>query len=289
MTKQYERHPLSAKCGNMTAEEFIPFEASILAEGVREAVIIWRGKVLDGWHRYSTATKHGLECPLESFEGTASEAIALVLRKHNRRNWTPSQRAFNVVEINSWMDDEEPGSSFVKTEVELAAEAEVSTRTIRQAKVVHDRGTEEVKAKVRDGDLSVKQAEKIARKPKKEQKKAMEAPAWRPMPGAAPLPRPVVGASTAALDELKERNAILCEENDALAARLAIHFMEGTDEEKLAASVLIADLQSQVKVLTAELNAVKATRNHLQEERSEMLKQLSDYRKRLDNLTKKAA
>ena len=77
-----------------------------------------------------------------------------------------------------------------------------------------------------------------------------------------------------ALDEADDAINILSEENDELRARLAVGLMDGTDEEKREAADTIADLRQQVKTLTAENAALKASRNHYQAEASELRKQI---------------
>lgn len=300
--KKLPRHSLSMLCGDMTPEEFIAFQDSIITDGVQEPALKWQGAILDGWHRYSTAIDNGLACPVEEFEGTEDEARALVLRKHNRRNWTPSQRAMAVTAIAAWHPKAAPGAaSFLSkeapgaaqklsTQAQLAADADTSVRTIRQAQAVERRGTSEVKQAVMDGTISLKKAESIARKPKAEQKAAITsppAPAWRPA-GNAPLPRPQVGISKQEADELREAITVLTEENERLNDRLAVMGTNGetTDEERLMYSATLAELRSEIKTLTATLNTTKAQCSHYMEERNELLKQCAMYRNQLAKLSK---
>ena len=84
-----------------------------------------------------------------------------------------------------------------------------------------------------------------------------------------------------ALDEADDAINILSEENDELRARLAVGLMDGTDEEKREAADTIADLRQQVKTLTAENAALKASRNHYQAEASELRKQIKMNEKEL--------
>jgi FtsZ-binding cell division protein ZapB len=283
--KKYPRHALSALCGNMTPEEFIVFQDSIINDGVQEPALKWQGAILDGWHRYSTAIDNGMTCPVEEFEGTEEEARALVLRKHNRRNWTPSQRALAVVAIAAWHPPGKaaPGAGLPMKNDDLAADADVSERTIRQAKSVVRNAIPAVQEAVRDGAASLKKAAEVSKLPKRQQKAALAAPpapAWRPV-GTAPLPRPVVGASKEALDELKERNEVLCQENDRLTDRLAIQTMDATAEEKAMAETLIAELRADNRTLRAELDAVKSSRDSHQTEANELRKQCGIYRVQL--------
>lgn len=47
-----ERHPLSAVFGDMSAGELDELKNDIEANGLIEPIILYEGKVLDGWHRY---------------------------------------------------------------------------------------------------------------------------------------------------------------------------------------------------------------------------------------------
>lgn len=45
----------------LTADEFQQLEANCLAEGIRDAIVVWNGYILDGHNRYEIANKHGLQ------------------------------------------------------------------------------------------------------------------------------------------------------------------------------------------------------------------------------------
>lgn len=87
--------------------------------------------------------------------------------------------------------------------------------------------------------------------------------------------------TVAANEEGDDAVAILAQENDELRARLAVGLMDGTDEEKQEAADTIADLRQQVKTLTAENAALKASRNHYQAEASELRRQIKMNEKEL--------
>jgi TPP-dependent trihydroxycyclohexane-1,2-dione (THcHDO) dehydratase len=57
--------------------------------------------------------------------------------------------------------------------------------------------------------------------------------------------------------------------------------MDATEEEKLAASALIADLRAQIKTLTEELRGVKISRDTYMNENAQMKRQLAMQRKQL--------
>lgn len=79
---------------------------------------------------------------------------------------------------------------------------------------------------------------------------------------------------TYAQDQADDAITILSQENDELRARLAIGLMDGTEEEKQEAADTIDDLRQQVRTLTAENSALKASRDHYQAEASQLRKQI---------------
>jgi FtsZ-binding cell division protein ZapB len=57
--------------------------------------------------------------------------------------------------------------------------------------------------------------------------------------------------------------------------------MGGTDEERDQASATIAELREKVRVLEAELEAIKITRNSYQTENGQLKKQISAMQRQL--------
>lgn len=54
------KEELKAYIEPMTAEEYEALERSILAEGCRDALVLWGDILVDGHHRYAICEKHGL-------------------------------------------------------------------------------------------------------------------------------------------------------------------------------------------------------------------------------------
>jgi uncharacterized small protein (DUF1192 family) len=296
--KEYERHPLSAACGEMDPDEFIALQESVGRRGPTRKIILFEDKILDGWHLYKAAAGMEVEVAFETFFGDANAAEEFVWDIHGaRRNWSKSQRA--TVKAVLLAQKAALGAGSKETLTDAAHETNVSQRTMEQAAAVVRRATPDVIKALVDGDVSLKRAEQISTLPKKEQDKAMReppAPRGSPMttkPGSTwraaqtvkgasrgPVP-PQVGVSRDKYAEIEERCQILNEENDRLTARMAASFMEGTEEERAAASTLIAELQAEVKQLTIELDAVKASRDSAVSECNELKRQCAMYRNQL--------
>lgn len=169
-----QQHPLSAAFPAMPENELEALALDIETNGQREPGVIYDGQVLDGWHRYLACEIAGVEFRSTEFDG--SDPVAFVLSRNlHRRHLTASQRAAAVVAAHNWRPHGDqksrsaPGAD--RTTAEMAKEAEVSPRTIAQAKVAQEAGLGDA---VRDGMLSAKEAEQIAKpqKPKTKDRKA---------------------------------------------------------------------------------------------------------------------
>lgn len=81
----------------------------------------------------------------------------------------------------------------------------------------------------------------------------------------------------------------LAEENTRLMDQIAIGQMEGSDIAKADAMEVIADLRDQVKVLEAENDALKASRDSYMTENEQLKRQCGAQRRRLEKLERAAA
>jgi uncharacterized ParB-like nuclease family protein len=75
-------------------------------------------------------------------------------------------------------------------------------------------------------------------------------------------------------DQNQEAIDMLLAENEELKARVAVAAMEGTPEEKQAATDLISELREELRITKIELAAVKQSRDQYQSENSQLKKQV---------------
>lgn len=156
------RHPLSAAFPDMSPDEFTGLVADIKANGLRDSGWVYDGMIIDGWHRSEACKEAGVPFRYDTYKG--SDAVAFVLsRNAHRRHLTASQRAAAVVACHAWRKRGEKSNGqslpITATTAEMAKEANVGERTIKQAKAAQEAGLGEA---VRDGALSAEQAEAIA-------------------------------------------------------------------------------------------------------------------------------
>ena len=82
-------------------------------------------------------------------------------------------------------------------------------------------------------------------------------------------------------DQNQEAIDMLLAENEELKARVAVVAMEGTPEEKQAATDMINELREELRITKIELNAVKQSRDQYQSENSQLKKQVLSMQRQL--------
>lgn len=175
----------------LTPEEFKQLEDNCIAEGIREKILTWNGYIIDGHNRYEIATKWNLDYETESkfFKSEDDVKEWMILNQFGRRNLTLYQRTVLALELEG-LFKEKAKENLVKaaentnavsanlpkavietidTRKELAKVANVGERTISMVKKIEEKAPEEVKEKLRAGEVSINQAYQEI---KKEEKKA---------------------------------------------------------------------------------------------------------------------
>jgi hypothetical protein len=86
----------------LSQEEYSQLEANLLAEGCRDALIVWisdpvlQPTLLDGHHRYAICKAHNLPYRIDFKKFPDREAAKnwIILNQIGRRNVTPEQRTY---------------------------------------------------------------------------------------------------------------------------------------------------------------------------------------------------
>jgi DNA modification methylase len=171
----------------------IKVETNCMAEGIREKILTWKGFIIDGHNRFEIATKWDLDFETESKHFDNEEAVKeavkewMILNQFGRRNLSNYQRSVLALELEDVFSKKAKenlklsGGRGVKgkqisaevkpieTRKELSKVASVSHDTIAKVKKIQEKAPEEVKAKLRTGEVSINAAYKEI---KKEEKKA---------------------------------------------------------------------------------------------------------------------
>ena len=158
----------------LTKEEFKQLEQNCLDEGIREKILVWNGFIIDGHNRYEISLKWDLEIQTETKHFKDEEAVKewMILNQFGRRNLSNYQRsvlALQLEEVFSKKAKEnqirKPNSVMAKlpkqninTREELSNVAQVGERTLGMVKKIQEKATEEVKAKLSTGEVSINAA-----------------------------------------------------------------------------------------------------------------------------------
>ena len=174
---------LSVLIPPLTPDEFAKLEDSILAEGCRDAIIVWGNIIVDGHNRYKICTKHGIPFGTEVRDFPNKQAVIIWMFQNQlaRRSLNDFQR----IEIVRKFEDaikaqaeqrmlkgkSAPMKNSTKGTVRdtLGAMAGVSGVTYEHAVAVLDEAPEEVIQAAREGTISIHRTY-TAIKPPKSQK-----------------------------------------------------------------------------------------------------------------------
>lgn len=73
----------------------------------------------------------------------------------------------------------------------------------------------------------------------------------------------------------------LTQQNARLKNKLAVHFMDASDEDKRYAEKLFLEQQDEIAILCVELNAVKKSRDEFQSENQKLKRKIAILEKKL--------
>ena len=170
----------------LSVEEFKQLEQNCLAEGIREKIITWNGFIIDGHNRFEIATRWNLEYESESkrFKDENEVKEWMIHNQFGRRNLSNYQRSVLALELESVFSERAkermlsgnpvPKSEQGRTIEKVADVAKVGKDTIAKVKVIEAKATQEVKAQLSTGEVSINQAYQEIKKEEKNQIKLNE-------------------------------------------------------------------------------------------------------------------
>ena len=193
---------LKAYIDPLTPDEHAALERSILAEGCRDALVLWGDVLVDGHNRYGICQKHGL--PFQTVQNTRFQSMedvhlwmidqhlgrrsvsdfqrgVLALRKREilaeRRAQTIAATAFRDEaathdSIALTQTGAEPESNPLKSRADIAKVARLSNSQVVQIEKIQKQAAPELVAAVKSGVISINAAAAVASLPAEEQKSA---------------------------------------------------------------------------------------------------------------------
>lgn len=157
----------------LEGREFAELCNDIKANGQREPIWVYEGKILDGRNRFRACNAVGVTPRTAPYTGDDPLAFVLSLNLH-RRHLSESQRGMVAAAIANMAQGErtdvEPSANLQKVSQSQAAEMlNVSPRTVAAAVKVRDEAAPELVHAVESGKVSVSAAADVATLPKAEQ------------------------------------------------------------------------------------------------------------------------
>jgi len=184
---------LKAYIDPLTPDEHKALERSILAEGCRDALVLWGDVLVDGHNRYGICQKHGL--PFQTVQNTRFQSMedvhlwmidqhlgrrsvsdfqrgVLALRKREileeRRMASASENATQPPDSGAEPMNAEP----MKSRSDIAKAARLSSSQVMQIEKIQKQAAPELVAAVKAGAISINAAAAVATLPAEEQKSA---------------------------------------------------------------------------------------------------------------------
>ena len=160
----------------LTVEEFATLEQSILNEGIRDAIVMWNGFIIDGHNRYQIALKHELEFDTieKEFESEDEAKVWMIDNQKGRRNLTDGWKykleiTKNEIILkkqgkeNQLRKPESVLATIAKTKPhntrnEIAKNLDWSTGKVAMADVVFKKAPVPIQEKVLSGEISINEA-----------------------------------------------------------------------------------------------------------------------------------
>ncbi|WP_457324651.1 plasmid replication/partition related protein, partial [Roseateles sp. P5_E11] len=188
---------LKAYIDPLTAEEHEALERSILAEGCRDALVLWGDVLVDGHNRYGICSKHGL--PFQTvqnprFKSMEDVHLWMIDQHLGRRSISDFQRgvlalrkreivaerrarsaAVEAAEPVAQAAAPAPAQDALQTREALAKAARLSSNQVVMIEKIQKQATPEVVAAVKAGAISINAAAAVATLPAEEQAAAAAA------------------------------------------------------------------------------------------------------------------
>lgn len=195
--KRLSREPeidkeLAALIPPLTPEEYSGLEQSILAEGCRDAIILWNNIIVDGHNRYRICKAHNIPYRTETKEFANRKEVMLWMFQNqlSRRNLNDFQRIEIVHKWEGTVKAEAKKRQGTRNDLEdniqenlpksyqsrdtLGAMAGVSGKTYEHAVEVLDKAPEAVTQAVRKNELSINAAYGVIQMPPDKQREVSE-------------------------------------------------------------------------------------------------------------------
>ncbi|KQW42465.1 MULTISPECIES: hypothetical protein [unclassified Roseateles] len=257
---------LKAYIDPLTPEEHEALERSLLAEGCRDALVLWGDLLVDGHNRYGICRKHGL--PFQTVQNPRFKSVEDVhlwmIEQHlgrrslsdfqrgvlalRQREIVAGQRARSTADLpapDAAAPATEPAAQPLATREALAKAARLSSNQVVLIEKIQKQGAPELVAAVKAGTISINAAAAVATLPADEQTAAATA-------GAVELKQ-------AAKRVREARRKPLAQEDQAPADDAATGATPASDATLASLRQRVAALELENATLRLELSALRAS------------------------------
>ena len=174
------KEELLAYIDPLTLGEHAALERSLLAEGCRDALVLWGEVLVDGHNRHSICIRHGI--PFNTVQNTRFQSLADVhlwmIDQHlGRRSVSDFQRGVLALRRKDILSarvqpasgsapvSDQPKPEAVPTREAVAKAARISSNTVNQIEKIQKSAAPELLAAVKSGTISINAAARVASLP----------------------------------------------------------------------------------------------------------------------------
>jgi len=137
----------------LSEDELQQLEQNILAEGCRDAIIVWKGRIADGYNRYAICKKHNIPFQVKVLRLTSRGAVTLWIidNQLGRRNLTDANRIELAIQRAEILRQQGP----ISRRKAIAKTAGVSENTVHKYLTIKKLADPELLAKVNSGEEKI--------------------------------------------------------------------------------------------------------------------------------------
>lgn len=171
-----EVHPYAEIFPPMEGTDFEALVASIKENGLRDAITLYEGAVIDGRNRQLACELADVEARYEQLPAGTDPLAFVIDRNLRRRQLDESQRAMVAAKIATCKQGHNANSGIpLLSQSQVADQFNVSVDSVKAAAKVRNKGTPELQQAVEAGKASVSAAAEVAELPPEEQRAAVAA------------------------------------------------------------------------------------------------------------------
>lgn len=170
-----EPHSIAEWFPMMEAEEFEEFVDDVRINGIKDPITLHENKILDGRHRHKARSITGRQAQYVQLPANVDPVDFVLTKNLHRRHLTASQRAFIAERVATQKSRGRPlKNGTTVTRRKAAKLTGISTRQISRVRAINARCPPEISDAIRDGDITINDAEAASKLPPEHQIQALQ-------------------------------------------------------------------------------------------------------------------